>query len=137
MLSVQERIVDYLTGIPAWFLATSVDNLPHVRPFSFAAVEDGQIWFCTSKDKDVYSELIANPSFELSAWHPGNPWIVVAGKAVFAEPSATLRESGFKHMVSIGEEHESACDGRLVFFFIANAKARICEITGEEENFSL
>ena len=35
-----EEIVDYLTGIPAWFLATIDESdtaQPRVRPFSFAA----------------------------------------------------------------------------------------------------
>lgn len=36
-----EEILDYLTKVPAWYLATSVDGQPHVRPFSFAAEEEG------------------------------------------------------------------------------------------------
>ena len=137
MPTTHDRIVSYLTSIPAWFLATSIDDLPHVRPFSFAAVEDGRIWFCTSNDKDVYEELTANPNFELSAWQPGQPWVIVAGKAVFDEPSAQMREAGYEHMLSLGEAHASANDGRLVFFYAAEAKARICDITGEEEQFDL
>ena len=68
-----EEIVDYLTGIPAWFLATideSDATQPRVRPFSFAAAEQGKLWFSTSRDKDVYRELAHNPKFELSGWKP-------------------------------------------------------------------
>ena len=137
MADPKQRIVDYLTQVPAWYLATCVDGRPHVRPFSFASLEDGRIWFSTSKGKDVYDELMANPYFELSAWQPGNPWVVVSGRAVFAEPSAALRQDGFEHMVGIGEDHESADDGRLVFFYVADGLARICEITGDEESFRL
>ena len=132
-----QRIVSYLTAIPAWYLATSVDDRAHVRPFSFAAVEDGHIWFCTAKGKDVYDELQQNPHFELCAWHPGNPWVIVSGRAVFDEPSAQLREDGFQHMVGLGEAHSSANDGLLVFFYLEEGKARICDITGQEENLSL
>ena len=28
-------VLEYLTSVPAWYLATSVDGQPHVRPFSF------------------------------------------------------------------------------------------------------
>ncbi len=35
-------IVDYLTSVPAWYLATCEGDQPHVRPFSFAAVQDDQ-----------------------------------------------------------------------------------------------
>ena len=41
-----ELIVDYLTSVPAWYLATVEDTpegaQPHVRPFSFAALQDGE-----------------------------------------------------------------------------------------------
>ena len=56
-----KRALEYLTNIPAWYLATSVDDQPHVRPFSFAAEQDGKIWFCTATMKDVWDELVQNP----------------------------------------------------------------------------
>jgi uncharacterized pyridoxamine 5'-phosphate oxidase family protein len=118
-------------------LATSVSDDPHVRPFSFAAAEDGRLWFCTSKGKDVYEELLANPRFELSAWMPGKPWLIVNGRAAFAEPSAALRQAGFEHMLSLGEHHSSLDDGLLVFFYAEAASARICDIDGSERRFSL
>ena len=37
-----ETILQYLTSVPAWYLATSVNDQPHVRPFSFAAEQDGK-----------------------------------------------------------------------------------------------
>ena len=74
-------IVDYLTSVPAWYLATCEGDQPHVRPFSFAAEQDGRIWFATATTKDVYRELEANPKFELTAWKPGHGWIILRGKA--------------------------------------------------------
>jgi uncharacterized pyridoxamine 5'-phosphate oxidase family protein len=131
------QVAEYLTGVPAWFLATSVNNRPHVRPFSFAVVENERLWFCTSKGKDVYDELVENPHFELSAWAPGKPWIIVGGSATFAEPTPALRQAGFEHMVSLGEAHRDANDGLLVFFFVRDATARICDIDGTERRFKL
>ena len=78
-------IVDYLTSVPAWYLATCEGDQPHVRPFSFAAVQDGRIWFCTATTKDVYRELEANPKFELTAWKPGSGWVIMRGKAVLKD----------------------------------------------------
>ena len=48
MTTGNQIILQYLTSVPAWYLATSVDGQPHVRPFSFAAEQDGKIWFCTA-----------------------------------------------------------------------------------------
>jgi uncharacterized pyridoxamine 5'-phosphate oxidase family protein len=131
-----EAVTTYLTQVPAWYLATSVDGQPHVRPFSFAVVEGGKLWFVTARGKDVYDELQANPRFELSAWRPGSPWVIVRGSAVFAEPSSATRQAGFEHMVALGEAHESADDGLLVFFYVANGYAKVCDITGQEEGFN-
>ena len=39
-----ETVLQYLTSVPAWYLATSVDDQPHVRPFSFAAEQDGKLF---------------------------------------------------------------------------------------------
>ncbi len=133
-----DEIERYLTSIPAWYLAT-IDEAdptqPRVRPFSFAMVEGGKLWFCTSRDKDVWRELEAHPKFELSGWKPGAYWIVVTGEADLADDanvSERVREEGFRHMLGIGEHHDSARDGRLAFFSARRGRARFCDIDGSE-----
>lgn len=53
-----------------------------------------------------------------------------------AVASDKVRQAGFKHMVGIGEEHESANDGRLAFFSVRNIAARFCDIDGSESAWS-
>lgn len=138
-----ERACSYLRRIPAWYLATidvTDGNQPRVRPFSFAMVDNGKLWFCTSHDKDVWAELSANPKFEVSGWKPGECWIVLTGEAALEDDTVVsdrVREAGFKHMLGIGEEHESANDGRLAFFSVRNIVARFCDIDGSEERLEL
>ena len=64
----KETIVEYLTSIPAWYLATVEETpegaKPHVRPFSFARMQDGDIQFCTATTKDGSATSTA----------PGPPW---------------------------------------------------------------
>lgn len=138
-----ERACSYLRRIPAWYLAT-IDvtdrHQPRVRPFSFAMVDDGKLWFCTSRDKDVWAELSANPKFEVSGWKPGECWIVLTGEAALEDDAVVsdrVRQAGFKHMVGIGEDHEGANDGRLAFFSVRNIAARFCDIDGSEERLEL
>ena len=122
-----DEIVQYLTGIPAWYLATidaADPTQPRVRPFSFAAQADGKLWFSTSRDKDVWRELEANAKFELSGWKPGECWIVVEGEAELADDEVCpdeVRQAGF--------------DGRLAFFSVKNGTCRICDIDGSERKF--
>lgn len=135
-----DEIVSYLRRVPAWYLAT-IDaedpGQPRVRPFSFAMADAGKLWFCTSRDKDVWRELAARPKFEASGWKPGECWIVLSGTANLADDalvSVAVREAGFKHMVGLGEAHESANDGRLAFFSVEDGIARFCDIDGSERS---
>ena len=124
-------VLDYLTSIPAWYLATCEGDQPHVRPFSFAALQDGEIQFCTATTKDCYREMQANPRVELTAWKPGRGWVILRGRANLEDrANATVREEGFKHMVALGEDWDDPDDPRLTFFTIDDAEAWLCDIDG-------
>lgn len=126
-----QTIVDYLTSVPAWYFATVEGDQPHVRPFSFAAEQDGRIWFCTATTKDVYRELQENPRFELTAWKPGSGWIILRGTADLNDhANSEVRQAGFEHMVGLGESYDGSNDPTLTFFSFTNAQAWICDIDG-------
>lgn len=133
-----ESIVEYLTSIPAWYLATSDNDQPHVRPFSFAALQDDRIWFCTATTKDVYRELVANPKFELTAWKPGYGWVIMRGEADLVDrANAETRQAGYEHLVALGESYEGPNDPVLTFFSTLQAEAWICDIDGSKERVEL
>ena len=124
-------VLDYLTSVPAWYLATCEGDQPHVRPFSFAAVEGGRICFCTANTKDVYRELVANPKFEVSAWRHKHGWLILRGRADFSlQPSESLRRAGYEHLSALGESYEGPDDPRLAFFTVEAPEAWICRIDG-------
>lgn len=126
-----ETILEYLCSVPAWFLATCEQDQPHVRPFSFAAEQDGKIWFCTATTKDVYHELEVNPKFEVSGWKPGHGWIILRGKAGLNDcVNADVRLEGYKHMSGLGETYAGADDPTLTFFSVEEPEAWICDIDG-------
>lgn len=125
-----DEILDYLNNVPAWYLATSVNDRPHVRPFSFAAKEDGKLWFVTSKYKDVYEELTANPHLEGCSWWVGHGWLVFSGDAVFGQVSPEMRKAACDHLVGLGESHSGPDDPELAFFYVRGLKARIDDIDG-------
>ncbi len=128
-----DEILEYLTSVPAWYLATCEGDQPRVRPFSFAALDGGKLWFCTATNKDVYCQLKENPKFELCGWKPGFGWIVVTGKAsMIDEASAQTRQAGYEHMTALGEVYEDPNDARLTFFSLAEGTAKIADIDGSE-----
>ena len=132
-----ETVVDYLSSVPAWYLATCEGDQPHVRPFSFVAGFDGRIWFCTGKQKDVFRELQKNPRLEASAWKPGSGWLVLRGEADLTdEVNDLIRRAGFAHMRSLGEAYDGVEDANLTFFSVKNPRAWICDIDGSETELS-
>ena len=121
-------VLEYLTSIPAWYLATSVDGQPHVRPFSFAALEGGRLWFCTATTKDVWRELSANPRFEATAWWPGHGWLILRGRAgLSGRPDAAVREAGWRHLEGLGERYDGPDDPVLAFFSVEDPEAWVCD----------
>lgn len=126
-----ELVCEYLNKVPAWYLATSVDGQPHVRPFSFAQIQDRHLWFCTATPKDVYRELQQNPRFELTAWRTGHGWIILRGAADFSrDPGVEVREAAYRHLKSIGEPHDGPNDPELAPFTFTDAEAWLCDIDG-------
>ena len=137
-----ELIVDYLTSVPAWYLATVEDTpegaQPHVRPFSFAALQDGEIQFCTATTKDCYREMQANPRVELTAWKPGRGWIIVTGVADLNDTAGDeVRKAGYEHMTALGETYEDWGDPRLTFFSLKEGIAKIDDIDGSSRSIEL
>lgn len=122
-----EKILQYLSAVPAWYLATSVNDQPHVRPFSFAAEQDGKIWFCTATTKDVWDELVANPKFEATAWWPGHGWLILRGRAGLEDTvNDDIRYAGFAHLSGLGETYDGPNDPTLTFFSVEEPQAWIC-----------
>ncbi|MFD0703632.1 pyridoxamine 5'-phosphate oxidase [Slackia equolifaciens] len=122
-----KTVLEYLTSIPAWYLATSVDNQPHVRPFSFAAEQDGKIWFCTATTKDVWEELLQNQLIEATAWWPGHGWLILRGRAGLEDrANAEMRQAGYDHLTGLNEHYDGPNDSTLVFFSVEEPKAWIC-----------
>ena len=143
MEDATKLIVDYLTSVPAWYLATAEVGeggtvQPHVRPFSFAMEQDGRIQFCTATTKDVYREMAANPQVELTAWKPGSGWIIMRGAANLTDTaSPEVRSAGFQHMVGLGECYSGPDDAALTFFTLDNPQAWLCDIDGSWQPLSL
>ena len=128
-----ETILQYLTNVPAWYLATSVNDQPHVRPFSFAAEQDGKIWFVTATTKDVWEELQQNQKFEASSWWPGHGWLIIRGKAGLEDKAnADMRYAGYAHLCSLGESYDGPDDPTLVFFSVEEPEAWYLQPRGVE-----
>ncbi len=125
-----DTVLQYLQAVPAWYLATSVDDQPHVRPFSYAAEHDGRVWFVTATTKDVWQELLQNQKFEATSWWPGHGWLILRGLAgLNDEVTPEIRQAGYDHLTALGESYDGPDDPTLVFFSVEQPQAWICNHT--------
>lgn len=75
-----------------FFLATSVEGQPRLRPFGMLYANDKNLFIVTDKRKKVYAELTENPRIEAASYNPGTRrWIRISGR-VKEETSNTVRE---------------------------------------------
>lgn len=75
-----------------FFLATSVDNQPRLRPFGMIHSNDNTLYIATDKRKRVYSDLQENPKVEIASYNPNTrKWIRISGRAE-VESSYQIRE---------------------------------------------
>jgi uncharacterized pyridoxamine 5'-phosphate oxidase family protein len=80
-----------LKKVGVFFLATSADNVPTVRPFGASAEIDGLTYICTGSGKNVYHQLVTNAHFEIAAMYQDGSWLRVKGEA-YEEKSLNIKK---------------------------------------------
>lgn len=117
----KRNLVDVLHEAKVFYLATAdaePEGKPHVRPFGAVVRYDGKTWFCTGKWKNVYAQMMANASIEISATIDGEqgPEIVRAsGYAVF-EDNQGAKDAMFEHMPELKKMYSDKMDQFMVFY---------------------
>ncbi len=78
------KTVDFLHDSKIFYLATVDGAQARVRPINSVIVHNGKIYFETSNKKEMYQQMLKNPSIAVSGMADGK-WIRVTGKAVMDE----------------------------------------------------
>lgn len=131
---MMEEIIEYLNRSRIFYLATCEGDQPRVRPFGFALLYEGQLYFSTLTGKPVYEQLLANPKVELCCLGREQTWIRICGTAtestdpaVYAERDRLREESGAKPLVKDFDKVHSAeeMQEKLRLFRISDGCATI------------
>lgn len=77
-----------LAETPMCFFATVEGNQPRVRAFQYQFEQNGKLWFCTARSKEVFRQLKANPAVEICAVKQDMTWLRVSGTVVFDDNRA-------------------------------------------------
>lgn len=77
-----EACAEFIRECGYFFLATSVDDCPRLRPFGMICSDGETLYLVTDKRKSVYSDLKRNDRVELSSYNPlTREWIRISGSA--------------------------------------------------------
>ena len=87
------EVFELLNSSPICYLATSENNIPHVRGMAMYRADEKGIIFHTGYMKDLYKQLNNDPNVELCFFNSDkNIQIRVSGKAIFIEDLELKKE---------------------------------------------
>ena len=78
-----ERIVNLLRQSKSFFIATSADLQPNVRPFNAVASYDGKVYLYTNNRASAYKHIQKNPKIGICALADEDRWLKITATAVF------------------------------------------------------
>ncbi|MCL2093961.1 MAG: pyridoxamine 5'-phosphate oxidase family protein [Treponema sp.] len=76
---------DFLREAGVYFIATSHEGQPELRPFGSNMEYQGKFYFSMGKSKKVFQQITSNPKISISAMKVNRDWIRIYGKAVLDE----------------------------------------------------
>lgn len=122
-----EELVSYLKKSSLQYMATiGLDGRPKVRPFQFMFEEEGKLWFCTSRQKEIYRELQKQAYVELCT-SVGSSWLRLSGKVVFSD-NLKMKEKVFTISPLVKGIYKEANNPHFEVFYLEDLSAAITEI---------
>ncbi len=76
------KIVEELRKTQVFYIATTDNGKPRVRPFGSLTEFEGQLYICSNNTKDFFKQILINPYIEICGMQPEGGWIRISGKAV-------------------------------------------------------
>jgi uncharacterized pyridoxamine 5'-phosphate oxidase family protein len=126
-----KEVFDFLKTNKIFYLATASGAQPHVRPLGFVMEYDGKLAFCTSNQKDMCKQLVANPTVEICCVDANYNTLRICGKAVFCTTNETQRKAlevmpALGHLYAVGDKN-------FEIFYLNNAQAVCQTMSGEKQ----
>lgn len=117
-----QEVYEFLKKAGTYYLATTEDGQPRVRPFGTVNLYKDRLYIQTGKVKAVSRQLHANPKLEICAM-AGGEWIRVEASAV-EDDDREARVSMLEAYPSLKAMY-SPDDGNTEVWFLRNATATI------------
>ncbi len=124
---------EFLNECKTFYIATTEDNQPRVRPFGAVAEFDGKLYICTNNKKNVFKQIQKNPRIEISGMS-GDKWIRLSAEAI-PDQRTEARKAMLDAYPSLNNMY-SLDDGIFEVLYLKNATVSIHSFSGEPEVFA-
>ena len=121
-----QEVYEFLKEAGTYYLATSENGQPRVRPFGTVNLLGGKLYIQTGKSKAVSRQLHANPRLEICAFRDGR-WLRVEASAV-EDDRREARVSMLEAYPSLQAMY-SPDDGNTEVWYLRNATATFYSFT--------
>ena len=121
-----KEVYDFLKKCKTYYLATVEGGQPRVRPFGTVNIFEDKLYIQTSKLKDCFKQMAANPQVEICAFSDGT-WVRIAATAVDddrVEAKAALLDA-YPHL----KDRYSAEDPNTAVLYLKDATATFSSFT--------
>lgn len=124
------KIIDFLENNRYGNLATSVNDEPQVRPFEYGYKTNEGIFFYTSDNKGVYSQLKENPNICFCSTDKDLNYVQLRGNVEFTDnmdhKEKIIEKSNFAKDI-----YKSAANEHLKVFYMPHGQAVLHEFRGD------
>jgi len=111
-----KEICRFIRECGYFFLATSIESEPHLRPMGMIYADDEALYIATDKRKNVYRELTGNPMVELASYSlSSRKWTRIHGKMT-VESSPRIKEEMSEMYPMLKQEYAGEEELFLVIF---------------------
>jgi len=130
-----KELLDYLKSCGTFYIATSEDGSPHVRPFGAVCEFENRLYIVTNNKKKVYAQMLKNPKVEICGMIK-DTWIRIEGEV----KEDTRRDARVAMMNDYPDALGSMYhvdDNLMTVFYFTHATATIYSIAGAPKVIAL
>ncbi|MDR2406086.1 MAG: pyridoxamine 5'-phosphate oxidase family protein [Deltaproteobacteria bacterium] len=123
------KVLEFLNKNSPFYLASLHDKEPNVRPMGLAFEYQGRIYFGCGTKKQVYRQIVENPSVQLATTAPDGTWLRYTGKAT-VDVDPHIFDAAVNAFPPVEKMYPRDSENTIGFFFLKNGVALFCDVAG-------
>ena len=130
------EVLEFLKNCKVFFVATTEEGKPKVRPFSFVMLYEEKLYFVTGNQKPFFKQIQAKPEIEICGTSQKMEWIRFSGKVIL-DSRLQVKQKAFEESPFLKNSYKSVDNPVMECFYLDEAKADFCKIDGSSKTVIL